>query len=130
MKAGRERSAALAEVIEEFDLLADLAAELTAGLAERLPVSLADGEVIRPGYDAVLDELRSLRDGGKQYIATLQQRERDRTGIPSLTVGHNRGFGSYSAVTHRSTARAPGGPAGAHNRSRDRTTGDRSARGG
>ncbi|MEP6571259.1 MAG: DNA mismatch repair protein MutS [Gemmatimonadota bacterium] len=104
---GRERSASLAEVIEEFDLLADLAAELTAGLAERLPVSLAEGEVIRPGYDAVLDELRSLRDGGKQYIATLQQRERERTGISSLKVGYNRVFGYYLEVTHAHSGRVP-----------------------
>jgi DNA mismatch repair protein MutS len=104
---GRERSVALAEVIEEFDLLADLAAELAAGLAERLPVTLADGEVIRAGYDPALDELRSLRDGGKQYIATLQQRERDRTGISSLKVGYNRVFGYYLEVTHAHTGRVP-----------------------
>jgi DNA mismatch repair protein MutS len=54
---------------------------------------LADGGVIRAGYDAELDELRSLRDGGRRYIASLQQRERERTGIPSLKVGFNKVFG-------------------------------------
>ena len=73
-----------------------------------LPPSLADGGVIRPGYDAELDELRSLRDGGRQYIASLQQRERERTGIPSLKVGFNKVFGYYLEITHAHAGRGPG----------------------
>ena len=68
---------------------------------------LADGDVIRPGFDAELDELRDLRDGGKQYIAALQQRERERTGIPSLKVGYNKVFGYYLEVTHAHASRVP-----------------------
>jgi DNA mismatch repair protein MutS len=101
------RSQALATAADGLDLLADLAAELGAALADRLPAALADGQVIRPGYDADLDELRSLRDGGRQYIASLQQRERDRTGIPSLKVGFNKVFGYYLEVTHTHSARVP-----------------------
>ena len=80
---------------------------LGAALAERLPVTLADGGVIRPGYDTELDELRSLRDGGRQYIASLQQRERERTGIASLKVGFNKVFGYYLEVTHTHSGRVP-----------------------
>ena len=105
--AGRERSAALAGVEREFDLLADLAAELGAALEERLPAVLADGAVIRAGYDAELDELRTLRDGGKHYIAGLQQRERERTGISSLKVGFNRVFGYYLEITNAHASRVP-----------------------
>ena len=105
--AGRERSTALAGVEREFDLLADLAAELGAALEERLPAVLADGAVIRAGYDAELDELRTLRDGGKHYIAGLQQRERERTGIPSLKVGFNRVFGYYLEITNAHANRVP-----------------------
>ena len=105
--AGRERSALLAELERDFDLLADLAARLTDALEERLPATLADGGVIRAGFDAELDELRSLRDGGRQYIATLQQRERDRTGIPSLKVGFNKVFGYFLEVTHAHASRVP-----------------------
>jgi len=76
-------------------------------LDERLPITLGDGGVIRPGYDTELDELRSLRDGGRQYIASLQQRERERTGIPSLKVGFNKVFGYYLEVTHTHTSRVP-----------------------
>ena len=72
-----------------------------------LPATLAEGGAIRRGYDAELDESRDLRDGGKQYIAALQQRERERTGIPSLKVGYNKVFGYYLEVTHAHTGRVP-----------------------
>jgi DNA mismatch repair protein MutS len=101
------RSESLTGAADELDLLADLSAELGAALAERLPSMLAEGEVIRAGYDQPLDELRSLRDGGRQYIAALQQRERERTGIASLKVGFNKVFGYYLEVTHTHAARIP-----------------------
>jgi DNA mismatch repair protein MutS len=102
-----QRSHALARAADELDLLAELTVDLEAGLADRLPATLGDGEIIRPGYDPGLDELRSLRDGGRQYIASLQQRERERTGIPSLKVGFNKVFGYYLEVTHTHSARIP-----------------------
>jgi DNA mismatch repair protein MutS len=105
--AERDRSAALGTIVTEFDLLADLAAELEQALTERPPAVLADGDVIRPGYDPELDELRDLRDGGKQYIATLQQRERERTGIGSLKVGYNKVFGYYLEVSHAHAGKVP-----------------------
>jgi DNA mismatch repair protein MutS len=104
---GGEVSRALAEAADELDLLADLSTTLGAALSERPPAALADGGVICPGYDTELDELRSLRDGGRQYIASLQQRERERTGISSLKVGFNKVFGYYLEVTHSQTGRVP-----------------------
>jgi DNA mismatch repair protein MutS len=68
---------------------------------------LNDGGVIRPGFDSTLDELRDLRDGGKRYIATLQQRERERTGISSLKVGFHKVFGYFLEVTHSQAGRVP-----------------------
>ena len=62
---------------------------------------------IRAGFDAELDELRELRDGGRRYIAALQQRERERTGIASLKVGFNKVFGYYLEVTHAHPRRVP-----------------------
>ncbi|MEO6056962.1 MAG: DNA mismatch repair protein MutS [Gemmatimonadales bacterium] len=102
-----EHAAALADAADELDLLADLASDLARGLEERPPALLADGGVIRPGYDSELDELRALRDGGRQYIASLQQRERQRTGIPSLKVGFNKVFGYYLEITRAHAARVP-----------------------
>ena len=100
-------SRALTEAADELDLLADLSTTLGSALPERPPAALADGSVICPGYDTELDELRSLRDGGRQYIASLQQRERERTGISSLKVGFNKVFGYYLEVTHSQTGRVP-----------------------
>jgi DNA mismatch repair protein MutS len=105
--AERDRSSELGRVVEEFDLLGDLGRRLSDALTQRPPAVLADGDAIRPGFDPALDELRGLRDGGKQYIATLQQRERDRTGISSLRVGFNKVFGYYLEVTNAHTARVP-----------------------
>ncbi len=101
------RVPALAEAVEELDLLADVGSELSRGLEERLPQTLGDGGVIRHGYDRELDELRSLRDGGRQYIASLQQRERERTGISSLKVGFNKVFGYYLEITNAHAAKVP-----------------------
>ncbi len=103
----RDRSTALGAVVDDFDLLADLAEELGQALSDRPPAVLADGDVIRPGFDAELDELRDLRDGGKQYIATLQQRERERTGIASLKVGYNKVFGYFLEITNAHADKVP-----------------------
>jgi DNA mismatch repair protein MutS len=97
--AGREASTALEDVARGFDLLTECVDPLRVSLAERPPALLGDGETIRAGVDTALDEQRDLRDGGKQFIAGLQARERERTGITSLKVGYNRVFGYYLEVT-------------------------------
>jgi DNA mismatch repair protein MutS len=90
-----------------FDLLADLASGLAAALVDRPPATLGDGDTIQPGYSAALDELRGLRDGGRSYIASLQARERARTGIGSLKVGYNKVFGYYIEVTRANKDAVP-----------------------
>ncbi|MGH7606147.1 MAG: MutS-related protein, partial [Gemmatimonadales bacterium] len=102
---GRERAALLEAAA--LDLLADIGAVLAQALVDRPPAQLDDGDAVRPGYDRELDELREARDGGKQYIASLQARERERTGIASLKVGFNKVFGYYIEVTHAHRARIP-----------------------
>jgi DNA mismatch repair protein MutS len=102
-----QKSTALSTALEELDLLRDIADVLAQALTERPPGTLAEGGVIQPEYDTELDELRELRDGGRQYIASLQQRERERTGIASLKVGFNRVFGYYLEVTNAHRDRVP-----------------------
>ena len=102
----RER-AALLEEAAGFDLLADLGDELARALVDRPPAQAADGDAIRPGYDKELDELTDARDGGKTYIAGLQARERERTGITSLKVGYNKVFGYYIEITNPHKHRVP-----------------------
>ena len=104
---GRERAALLERATDELDPLTDLTEALERALVERPPAQTADGDAIRPGFDPELDELRDARDGGKQYIASLQARERERTGIGSLKVGYNRVFGYYLEVTRSNLAQVP-----------------------
>ncbi|MBW8771668.1 MAG: DNA mismatch repair protein MutS, partial [Gemmatimonadetes bacterium] len=105
--AHRDRSSALTQVEEEFDLLADVAKTLGEGLADRPPATLQDGGTIRPGYDAELDELRDLRDGGKTTLASIQERERQRTGIASLKIGYNKVFGYFLEITRAHADKVP-----------------------
>ena len=104
---GRERSTLLEASAHELDLLTDIGEELARAFVEHPPAQLDDGDAIKPGYVRDLDDLKAARDGGKQYIAALQSRERDRTGIASLKVGFNKVFGYYIEVTHTHRDRIP-----------------------
>jgi DNA mismatch repair protein MutS len=90
----------LGDILERWDSCEELAASIAATLVDRPPVQIGDEPTIAPGVDASLDELRELRDGGKDAIARIQHEERDRTGIPSLKVGFNRVFGYYIEITN------------------------------
>jgi DNA mismatch repair protein MutS len=103
----RERSGLLQLAAQKLDLLIDIGEVLGRALVDSPPAQLDDGDAIRPGYDSELDDLKTARDGGKQYIASLQARERQRTGIPSLKVGFNKVFGYYIEVTHAHRERVP-----------------------
>jgi DNA mismatch repair protein MutS len=71
------------------------------------PFVIKEGGLIRPGFNAELDELKSLRRGGKQWIAELETQERKRTGIKSLKVGFTKVFGYYLEVTNANLGRVP-----------------------
>jgi DNA mismatch repair protein MutS len=103
----REGSTDLETVAREFDLLTDLSAELQRVLVDVPPPHLGDGDTVRAGADPELDDVRELRDGGKQYIAGLQASERERTGIASLKIGYNKVFGYYIEVTKTHRTRVP-----------------------
>jgi DNA mismatch repair protein MutS len=89
------------------DLLGDLEAELSRVLVGDPPAVARDGGMIRPGADPALDEQRSLRDGGREALAEIERRERERTGIASLKVRHNNIFGYFIEVTRVHLARVP-----------------------
>jgi DNA mismatch repair protein MutS len=103
----RGRAVLLEEAADRFDLLGDLGDELARALVDRPPAQAPEGDAIRARYDRALDELKDARDGGKQYIAGLQARERERTGIGSLKVGFNKVFGYYLEVTNSHRDRVP-----------------------
>ena len=80
---------------------------ISQAIAEEPPMSLEQGEVIRPGFSAELDELRSSSRNAKQYLANLERLERERTGIKPLKVGYNKVFGYYIEVSKSNLAHVP-----------------------
>ncbi len=97
----------LGDLVAEWDSATDISDELLRVLTERPPISIGEGETIAPGVNPELDELRAIATGGKDAIAALQQAERERTGINSLKVGHNRVFGYFIEVTNANAHLVP-----------------------
>ncbi len=91
----------------QCDELGDLRARIVSSLEDEPPLTLADGGVIRAGVDPSLDELRDLSRNSKQYIAQIEQRERQRTGIGSLKVKFNSVFGYYLEISKANLHLAP-----------------------
>ena len=92
--------------IGELDLLADVRELIERAIAEDAS-TLSEGGAIRAGYDAELDEIRSIRDGAQDFIASLQTRERERSGISSLKVGYNKVFGYFLEITRANMEKVP-----------------------
>ncbi len=95
-----------AELRKGLRPLPDVVTMLTQGLAEQ-PGTLERGGVIREGFSAELDELRGTARNAKKYLAELEQRERERTGVKSLKVGYNRVFGYYIEVSRANQHAVP-----------------------
>jgi DNA mismatch repair protein MutS len=89
----------LADYIRRWDHATDVAADIARTVRSDAPPTMGDEPAIADGVDAELDELRSLRDGGRDAIARIQADERERTGIQSLKVGFNKVFGYYIEIT-------------------------------
>lgn len=97
----------LLRAVSNMDVLQNVCALISEAIADDPPVVLADGGAIRAGFDQELDELRSIRDGAQDFIASLQTRERERSGISSLKVGYNKVFGYYLEITRTNVAKVP-----------------------
>ncbi|HEX7878245.1 MAG TPA: DNA mismatch repair protein MutS, partial [Candidatus Eisenbacteria bacterium] len=98
--AGTFTAPRLAELAEEIADLEPLGRRLLDALVDEPPATAADGGVFRDGYHAELDQLRRGNVSGTEWIAALQARERERTGITSLKVGFNKVFGYYLEITN------------------------------
>ena len=83
------------------------AALVAAVLVDEPPAVVRSGGMVRDGYDAELDRLRGLATTGRDWVAALQQAERERTGIRTLKIGYNRVFGYYIEVPKAQEARVP-----------------------
>jgi DNA mismatch repair protein MutS len=99
---------AIGTLLSRWDGCAEMASRVLETLVERPPLQLGDEATIATGVDPELDELRALRDGGKDAIAQIQTAERARTGIASLKVGYNKVFGYFIEVSNTNQHLVPG----------------------
>ncbi|MDE6581487.1 MAG: DNA mismatch repair protein MutS [Duncaniella sp.] len=98
---------ALHAIGEQLNPCTSIHDRIARELVDDAPVALNRGDVIRPGVDAELDELRSIARSGKDYLLRIQQRESEATGITSLKVGYNNVFGYYIEVTNTHRDKVP-----------------------
>lgn len=89
----------IAEQAANCDELQDIAQLIERAIVDEPPVSLRDGNLIKPGYNAELDELRVISKEGKHWIAGLERKEKERSGIASLKVKYNKVFGYFIEIT-------------------------------
>jgi DNA mismatch repair protein MutS len=97
----------LCEIRDQLDALDDVAALVDAAISDDPPVSANETGIIRASYSQELDELRAIRHSGKGYIASLEARERQNTGIPSLKIKLNQVFGYFIEITKANLAHVP-----------------------
>jgi DNA mismatch repair protein MutS len=93
--------------LARLDALEDVQSRVESAIVPEPPLTLADGGVIREGVDVELDELRAISRTGRESIARIEQRERERTGIQSLKVRFNSVFGYYIEITKSHLANVP-----------------------
>ncbi|MBW4758788.1 DNA mismatch repair protein MutS [Prevotella denticola] len=101
------KSETLKRIGEQLNLCESLRDRIEKEIQPDPPQLAAKGNVIAPGYDRQLDELRSIRDNGKQYLLEIQEKEVEQTGITSLKIGFNNVFGYYLEVRNTFKDKVP-----------------------
>ncbi|MFJ8235017.1 DNA mismatch repair protein MutS [Ureibacillus sp. NPDC094379] len=103
VQSGKETLVQLGSNLDECQ---DIEQILANAITDEPPISIKEGGVIRDGYHEKLDELRYASRNGKDWIAQLEQKERELTGIKNLKIGYNRVFGYYIEITKSNIANA------------------------
>ncbi|HTP81256.1 MAG TPA: DNA mismatch repair protein MutS [Bacteroidota bacterium] len=101
------RFESLQAFVQGLDALAEVSTRIRTAMNNDPPATLREGAVIRKGYNAELDEIRAAAFGAKDWIAQLQKRERERTGISSLKIGFTGVFGYYIEITNTHKDKVP-----------------------
>jgi len=100
-------SDALGNIEDELSPCPDIVDQIQSALVDDPPAKISEGGLIRDGYSDELDELRTIAQEGKDWVANLEQEESERTDIPSLKVGFNKVFGYYIEVTNTHADKVP-----------------------
>ena len=90
----------LRQLEQAIDLLEDIHDVIDAAIVPEPPFSVREGGMICAGFNEELDALRDIEQGGTKFIAEIEAREKEKTGIPKLRIGYNRVFGYYLEVTN------------------------------
>ena len=97
----------LAKLRDELDELSDIGAYIDRAIVEEPPFSIREGGFIKKGFSPEIDELNDIQTDGKSWIASVEQSERELTGIKGLKIGYNRVFGYYIEVTNSYKEQVP-----------------------
>lgn len=101
-------STLLKEINSNIDFLEDVKELIDSSIVEEdIPISLKDGGIIKDGFNKEVDELREILNGGKDVIAKIEAREKEKTGITKLRVGYNKVFGYYLEVSNSFKNKVP-----------------------
>ncbi len=90
----------LMQIQEEMDALEDIYTLIELSIEEEAPISVRDGGILKNGYKEDIDKLREARTNGKTWLADIEKREREETGIKNLKIKYNKVFGYYLEVTN------------------------------
>ncbi len=99
--------AAIDEIEDELELCPEIVEQIDNALVDDPPAKISEGGLICDGYSEELDELRTIAQEGKDWVANLEKEESERTDIPSLKVGFNKVFGYYLEVTDTHADKVP-----------------------
>lgn len=101
------KSQMIADLRNSMDTLEDVYSLIDRSINDNPPLSVKEGMIIKDGYNSDVDKLRSASINGKNWIASLENQERESTGIKSLKVGYNKVFGYYIEVTNANLSLVP-----------------------
>ncbi len=90
----------LKEINEQIDDLSDICTLIESAVIEEPPIAVRDGGIIKEGFDDTIDQLRNAKTDGKNWLAKLEEEDRNRTGIKNLKIKYNKVFGYYFEVTN------------------------------
>ena len=94
------KSPLLKKLYDHLDPLEDLCSLIFAAICEEPPIAMKEGGIIREGYNEEVDRLRQAKTEGKDWLAKLEEEEREKTGIKNLRIRYNKVFGYYLEVTN------------------------------
>ena len=84
--------------LKELETFKDLYELLENSIKEEVPLSIKEGGIIKDGFNSEVDELRNIKNNGKEFISNFELEEKERTGIKGLKIGYNKVFGYYIEV--------------------------------